>query len=77
MEKEIRRTIIPFLERPRLEGEEVEKELYDEIKNIADKYNKPTKDFSAKFELIPDPDPNVDGHFLISEVTYEEGKLNQ
>lgn len=68
----ILRTHIPFMPRIRVLGESVAGELYDEILKCSKEYNKPVSRFSAEFEILPDPEG---GHFMISQVTYLEGKL--
>lgn len=66
-------THIPFMPRIRINGESVASELLEKIQEHADKYSKDEHSFSAKFELLPDPEGR--GHFLVSEVTYLRGDL--
>lgn len=74
---EIKFTHIPFMPQIRLLGDEVETELYKEIKKAAARYGKNLSDFTAKFELLPDPRGPEYGHFLVSQVTYLKGKLDE
>lgn len=59
----------------RLHGQEVSVELIKQIINCVDMFGGNEHDYSAKFELIPDPRGKEFGHFLVSEVTYLRGKL--
>lgn len=68
------RTYIPFLPNIRVSGEEVELELYEQIKKAAHQYGKREGDFSAKIELLPRPDG--EGHFFVAELTYRGGELS-
>lgn len=65
----ISKTHIPF--RPKKYPEE----LMEQIEKEAERYGKHPHDFSASFELIPDPQGKRYGHFLISQVTYRHGDL--
>lgn len=74
MENElIKKTHIPFFEPIKLNNESVGQELLEEINKIAKKFKKPTTEFSAKYEILPNPENN--GHFLVAEVTYLKGDL--
>lgn len=67
-------THIPFLLRKGLINNDIEGELYENIIREAKKYGKDAHDFSAKFELLPDPNG---GHYLVAEVTYLKGDLTK
>jgi len=77
MKRKLLRTHIPFLPKIRLSGEEVFQELADEINKMAKYYKKHPHDFSASFELVPDPRGKKYGHFTIARVTYEKGNLKE
>lgn len=72
-EEGIDRTYIPFVPRIRVNEEDIAEELFSNICKFADTYGKECRDFSGKFELLPDPMGN--GHYLLSEITYLKGKL--
>lgn len=72
MKKKILRTHIPFMPKIWLHGNPVYDELLEQIEKEAKRYKKDIGDFSASFELLSDGDG---GHFLLSQVTYEKGKL--
>jgi len=72
MPKKILTTHIPFHPKIRLAGHEVDTELLEEIKKMAKFYKKPIQDFTARFELFPDPRGwQRYGHFLVAEVNYK------
>ena len=69
----IKQTHIPFIPRIRLNGDNVEEELYEEIERMAKRYNKKMTDFEASFELRVDP--GGEGHYFIADIIYIKGKL--
>ena len=70
-------TTIPFTPNVRLNGEEVQTELYNEIKRFAEYYNLDEKDFEGIFKLEYHDTDITKGWFFISEIIYTKGDLNE
>lgn len=60
----------------RVSEEAVSLELYGEIEKCVKRYKKHPHDFSAMFELVPDPRGKKYGHYFTAKVTYENGELH-
>ncbi len=72
----IEKTYIPFHPMIRTRDESVFYELMQAIQKIAKQYKKNLHDFSASFEVLPDPRGKKYGHFSTSTVVYRKGKLS-
>lgn len=59
-------TRFPFQPKPRLVGEEVSKELFDNIEYVARVNKLNINELSASFELLS----SEDGHYFVSEVIH-------
>ena len=70
-------THIPFMPKIRPHEETIYGELYENIRKEAEKFGKDEHDFSASFELNPDPRGEEYGHYLMCRVTYLKGDLNK
>lgn len=71
----IKKTHIPFFEPIKINNKSIGQELLGEIEKVAQEFNKPVTDFSAKYEILPNH--TNDGHFLVAEVTYLNGELTK
>lgn len=62
--------IIPFKPYERKIGQEVETELWHHLTKLAKKLNRPTKQFTATFSLVPNPTGL--GHVLLHYIEYNK-----